>query len=823
MPAVTTTVGAAATEAARREALGIPPDAPQVLIVAESTHWDPDWLLTSREYFRLRVRRTIDRAIDELLAEPRRVYDLECLFYPDLWWEARPDRRDTFRDLVNTGRLRFTGCGVTTPDTLLPEDELLLRDLLLGQEWLRARGMEQEPRLLYLPDSFGHSPGTPALLAAAGIEYAAICRIDGMFIAGAEWEPASHFPRPGTTAALLTEERSADFVWRGADGSEVLAHWHAHGYGHGDMLAHRGLSRWMGLPLAVRSRGDAAVAARIERVVEQLGRLARTPYLLLSIGFDFVDPVPRLVELLDRWNERHYERTGVWTVSAGLDDHLDLVAFHRDRLPVIELDPNPYWTGFYASRPALKRACRDLGRRLIAADAADAGRVLHGHDDRDGGADRDRQRAWWLAATTNHHDFVTGTSPDRVTHGEQWPWVREATRLVDGGHPVTTVQRVGPASDTAPGRADSGVVVVTRVGTMVEVATPELIACFDEGAGGTLASLRSRHPDGSPGPELLGCPALELVAFGESGGLWRMGHELAGGRWREVDRSTRHRATVSVAERDDRATVVVRTMVAGRAAELAVRIEAGTTSLLVDTVLDVPDHHTVALRLPAASPIERLTMHQPGGLVERPLDRWYDPTFWPLHSFAIVGTAPMAVATAVPTAIHAAADGEVLVVVGRNAPKERIYGVVPEVGQPAKGLEREPQQATLGVAWPGADGPGTEVRPLAAARALVDRLDRSAGRPVPTWPVTVEHPDVEIISAKPAHRGPGIVVRLRSWAAGPVEVEVHSPVPLAQAAATDSRERDLPRGGDGTVERADDHRVRLVVDRHLTSVRLVPR
>ena len=67
-------------------------------------------------------------------------------------------------------RLHFTGSGVTTPDTLLPEDELILRDLLVGQEWLRSRGMHQEPRLLYLPDSFGHSPGLPALLHAAGID-----------------------------------------------------------------------------------------------------------------------------------------------------------------------------------------------------------------------------------------------------------------------------------------------------------------------------------------------------------------------------------------------------------------------------------------------------------------------------------------------------------------------------------------------------------------------------------------------------------------------------------------------------------------------------
>jgi hypothetical protein len=34
-----------------RNRLGIPTDARHVLIFAESSHWDPDWLFTSDEYF----------------------------------------------------------------------------------------------------------------------------------------------------------------------------------------------------------------------------------------------------------------------------------------------------------------------------------------------------------------------------------------------------------------------------------------------------------------------------------------------------------------------------------------------------------------------------------------------------------------------------------------------------------------------------------------------------------------------------------------------------------------------------------------------------
>lgn len=49
-------------ESAIRKKLGIPEDAQRILIFSESSHWDPNWLLTSKEYFRLRVRRILGRA-----------------------------------------------------------------------------------------------------------------------------------------------------------------------------------------------------------------------------------------------------------------------------------------------------------------------------------------------------------------------------------------------------------------------------------------------------------------------------------------------------------------------------------------------------------------------------------------------------------------------------------------------------------------------------------------------------------------------------------------------------------------------------------------
>lgn len=789
-------------EAALRDRLGVPRAATEVVVVAESTHWDPDWLLTSQEYLRAMVTPTLDRALDALADEPRRVYSVECAFYPDAYLAAHPERREAFVSFARAGRLRFTGSGVTTPDTLLPEDEALLRDLLEGSEWLRGLGITAEPRVLYLPDSFGHSPGVPALLTAAGVTYAAICRIDGMRFPGAELESSEHFPWPGTSAEMLRDAGTADFVWRSPDGSEVLTHWHAFGYGHGDMIGHGGFSRLMGLPLAWPSRRRDRVARRIDAYLDQLRALSTTPYHLLAIGFDFSRPVENLTGLIDTWNEFDYERTGVWLVNAGLDDYLDLVATHRDRLPVLELDPNPYWTGFYATRPGLKRSCRDLGRNLVALDAARVRRrIADTHDASRERADDRCSPARWIAATTNHHDLVTGTSPDRTVRREQEPWLHQAHAAVRAA--------LGDDSATPAGHRDAAdrddTDVARHHDSLVEVTTAHFTAIFDEAHGGSLTSLVDRNGDERVGPRSLSC-----VAVAESGGLWRMGLEFPGGTWRRVAATTDGPARVTASRHRGGVTVTIAATLEHRPARLEVTFPDDAAVVEVTTWVIPRLRRTVTLQWRAVGTAGSVFMHQPGAVVERPLHKRYEPTFWPLHSWAVTDGG-CAVATATPTALHVWPGGTVEVAVARTAPRELAWGVVPLLG-PAMGHERGPQRGHFVFGHRGDAQQHHRV-----GRALQARCDRAAGRVTPDWPLTVDDADTEIVTVKPADRGDGIIVRLRNW-----RVDAHGRVatvgvdfPVSAAWRCDSNERDrgeLPVTGTY---------VTVPLDAHLVTFRLV--
>lgn len=103
---------------------------------------------------------------------------------------------------VRSGQWEATGALDVESDTLLPCGEALARSFLLGQaEFKRLRGTPA--RLLWLPDVFGYSGCLPQIMRLAGVEW--------FFTTKLTWSGITRFPY-------------SSFVWRGTDGSEVVAH-----------------------------------------------------------------------------------------------------------------------------------------------------------------------------------------------------------------------------------------------------------------------------------------------------------------------------------------------------------------------------------------------------------------------------------------------------------------------------------------------------------------------------------------------------------------------------------------------------------------------
>ena len=779
-------------EKSLRQCLGIPDDAKRVIVFAESSHWDPNWILTSGEYFRRFVCRNLDRAIDELLHDPHRVYSVECIYFLRKYWEHHPDRQDIIRALVNEGRLRLTSSGVTTADTLLPDTEAILRDFLVGQEWLRTNGMTQEPRIAYFPDSFGHSPALPSLLKAAGFDLAAITRIDGMYFLGADYELRRGFPRAGSSAALLlNEKRTLDFVWRSQDGAEVLCHWNAYTYGQGDLLAHRGFSRVYVFPIAVPDRSDRNVTRKIERYAAQLLPYSPTPYMFCPIGFDFVSPIPDLVTLLDRYNRIHYPKTGIWAINAGLDDYLTLVDCYRDMLPVLELDPNPYWTGFYTSRPTLKKKCHDLVDLLLLAERL---ALLPENEGAEKLIAGDLEGAWWDAVVSNHHDFITGTSRDRVVEREQRPWLERAIAKASAAVTHLT-QGSSSARFRHPAMGRVELPEWRSRGGKVEVKTLHYAVELDEDAGGGI--VRASCPV-APTPSLTAV-SNDLVSYRESGGLWRMGHEFRGGEFKEAKRASDRPAQLHVREHEGGLEISCLTELDGEPIQRLLWFRNDSPVVRFRVEGRAAERRTVTVQFAANVSARQLVMDAAGGVIVRPAKKLYDPTFWPVQHFVHVQRATddwgVALFLGMPGAVSYQPSGCLEAIALRNATREKAFGLLPLLAMPATGREQYTHAFDYAVLFTPPGDWRDNALPI-VAHSLADNPWDNAGRAelreLAESIVTTDRPDIIVTAVKRASRGDGLIARLSTLTSpgSDVAVLVHDRV-VRMAFLCDARERDL--------------------------------
>lgn len=663
------------TERALRAALGVPADAQRVLLFAESSHWDTNWLSTSEEYFHERVEPIFDAVLQALRDEPSRVYGIESVFFLKRYWEHRPDRHQALRALFERRQLRLLATSFTTPDTLLPHPETLLRDFQLGHQWLAAHGLPDAPGTAYFPDNFGHSPHLPSLMNAVGVRSVALTRIDGMYFVGADWKLRSEFPAPDSTAALLEQvHRSHDFVWRDDDGAEVLCHWNAHTYFLGDMLAHKGVIRWAGKTFAVPWRSRRHIASRIDGYVARLAPFARTPYLLCPIGMDFNDPIEGLTALLERYNRERSPHTGTWAVVAGLDDYFALIGSHRDELPVLDADPNPYWMGFLSTRPEVKQRPTRIAKKLLLAEKLSASHPP------DPALEQALSSAWNTLVLSNHHDYIPGTSPDRVWHAEQRPWLDLAEAAADASLALT---RPAPG---ARRRGAEGPIGVDARGQSIRLESAHCQLTLSRADGGCLTSLVTA--DG----ELLAGPGFDLAVFHDEGGLWRLGHEYRGGGFEELERASQRPARVEVRQTGTHVTVSIASELGGERFLRVLELDAAAPLLRLTTRGAARTRSTVTCRFQVAVSPALLSMDTLGGEVARPRERHFSPTFWPVPSRLTLDDGRLLHALfEAPTAASLSPAGALEWIVARNAPRERAFGFLPVLAHPIGGTTPEVQ------------------------------------------------------------------------------------------------------------------------------------
>lgn len=258
------------------------------------------------------------------------------------------------RRRIREGRWEVMGGFEVEPDNNLPCGEALARSLAYGQREIAAlRGAISG--VCWIPDVFGYSACLPQILRLGGIE---------------------HFYTTKMTWSQITKFPYNSFVWRGSDGSEVLAHLCSTGY--------NGAVEVDNLVSAMRDHRQVDVHSE----------------LLLPTGFG--DGGGGLTEAMCERARRVANLAGVpkarWTTSAAFFRRLQRV---RDRLPVYQGELYlEYHRGTYTTQSEFKRLYRAAETALQTHEAV---RVVRG-----GKAVRDA--AWLRVLFCQFHDALPGSS-----------------------------------------------------------------------------------------------------------------------------------------------------------------------------------------------------------------------------------------------------------------------------------------------------------------------------------------------------------------------------------------------------------------------------
>ncbi|HEY1622695.1 MAG TPA: glycoside hydrolase family 38 C-terminal domain-containing protein [Streptosporangiaceae bacterium] len=403
-------------------------------------HYDPVWWNTQGQFTEGRlvlpdeegrlpdVRTAFELVqvhLDKARNDPDYKFVLAELDYLKPYLDVFPQDRADLRQLMAEGRLEIVGGNYNEPNTNLTNAESTIRNAVYGIGYQRdvAGG---DPRTAWMLDVFGHDPGYPGLMAAAGLTSSSWAR--GPFH---QWGPAG-----ADGGGVGRMQFASEFEWLSPDGAGLLTSYMAHHYGAG----------W-------RLHTPADLASAEHEAYQQfrdLARVAATRNVLLPVGSDHVIPARWVTDIHRSWNQRY-----VWPrfVTALPREYFDAVRAEVSGRGVWitpqTRDMNPVYTGKDVSCIDTKQAQRAIETAVAEAErAATLATVLTGARYPDESLDK----TWRLLAYGAHHDAITGVESDQVYLDLVGSW-REAW---DRAHAV----RHNAVRDLAARSLDAGAIVV---------------------------------------------------------------------------------------------------------------------------------------------------------------------------------------------------------------------------------------------------------------------------------------------------------------------------------------------------------------------------
>jgi len=480
-------------------------------------HYDPIWWNTQGQFTESRLSmpdedgrlpdvrsafELVGAHLDRARKDPDYKFVLAEIDYLKPYFDVYPQDREDLRALMAEGRVEIVGGNYNEPNTNLTCAESTIRNAVYGIGFQRDV-FGADPRTAWMIDVFGHDPGYPGLMAAAGLTSSSWAR--GPFH---QWGPSG--AKDGGNRRM---QFGSEFEWLSPDGRGLLTSYMAQHYSAGWKL--------QALPDLASAEREAYGQFR------GLAQVATTRNVMLPVGADHVIPSRWVTDIHRDWNQRY-----VWPRFTTAVPAEFFAAVNADADPATSRgragpwitpqtrDMGPVYTGKDVSYIDTKQAQRAIETAVTEAERLGTMAWLNGapfpHAELD--------KAWRLLAYGAHHDAITGVESDQVYLDLVGGW-REAWELGSAARRDAVAYLSASAATAQAGvcihvvnavaRARSGMARVT-----VEVADDgtswlEIRDAFGQPVPGLAEGVRRRE-DGSLAEVTLTFAARDVPALGSA-------------------------------------------------------------------------------------------------------------------------------------------------------------------------------------------------------------------------------------------------------------------------------------------------------------------
>ncbi len=332
----------------------------KALHVIQHWHGGISWFLDEREESQ-RSAMLFKVAVDYVLKHPGSTFVMDQVPLIRAYLDRFPDDLPVVRRLIDEGRIELVNGFYHEADCNLPGGEGLVRQGIYGQRW-NEKTFGRRAKISWQIDPFGFPASLPQILKE--------CDMHGFV-----------FERGAPFLSL----QQSEFLWRGLDGTSILAHWMPYEYPAGCQL---------GMTNNLQKEFEF-----VRTLVNRLGKFAATENALCPVGHDFSEPNPCMKSVVDAWNVENPNMSLSFSTPSAFFNSLQ----GRD-LPTVERDFNPIFPGCYSFRIHLKQLYRACENGLMSLEklAVMAKKTLN------------LDVEWENLLLNQFHDAITGCGCDRI-------------------------------------------------------------------------------------------------------------------------------------------------------------------------------------------------------------------------------------------------------------------------------------------------------------------------------------------------------------------------------------------------------------------------